>query len=322
MFRSTSFVTIALALVACSDGKKSSIAIDDFVDALRSAECDFEVRCEAVPDEATCIEASPLSSTTLITTIADAKSGLITYDEKAAAACVNVFAGLGCTFSDITAPVEICNSVFAGTVATNGACVVDGECADHGNCVATDQSCDSATACCAGTCAVNMTSQSPIGGPCSDSECVDGAYCSHPATGAPVCAAQVSSEGGACDAFDACKAPLQCDLGIGTGTGTCKSLPAEGEACETSSLFACNDLRDYCDPTAKVCTHRVDVGADCTNASCAGFAGCDQTTKKCVARPSLGDACDDSSAGNCLGSLDCVDGTCSAGPAGMDCSGS
>jgi len=321
MINSTCVVGIALALAACSDnGGKSSIPLDDFVDEIRSAECDFEVRCEAVPDKATCLEALPFDTTEVLTTIADAKAGLVHYDDKAAARCVNSFEKLGCSFGDLTAAVDPCRDMFSGSVAAGGACVIDAECADRANCEATDTTCDPSTACCAGTCGAARLDV-PIGGACTGSMCVSGAFCDIPSgASSGTCTAQLSTEGAACDALDACKAPLQCALGA--ASGTCTKLPAEGEACDGQSFLACDDLRDYCDPVTLTCAHRVDVGADCTDATCAGFAGCDATTKKCVSRPSLGDACDDGPGGSCLGSLHCVDGTCTAGAAGMDCSSS
>jgi hypothetical protein len=316
---------VLLAMLAGCPGD-DSIAIDDLPDALQKAECDFEVRCELVPDQATCVAALPFNSTDELTTIAGVKSGRIGYDGKVAKDCIDAFEGFDCSLGTLEhAVIDSCQTIFSGTVAVGGACVVSEECVDLGACKQTDPSCDASTACCAGTCAAGVT-KIAIGGSCSsaNNNCIETAYCDIP-TGAPMgtCTALVEGEGTVCDASDACAPPRQCVAPTGSTTGACTTLPPEGQHCDPQSFFGCNDLRDYCDQTTSLCTHRVGVGVACegsNGAQCIGFDQCDTTTSLCVARPSVGQACGGAAGLECLGDLACVNGTCTAQPAGMTCS--
>jgi hypothetical protein len=316
-----SLVLVAVALGGCPSD--DTISIDKLADSLQSAECDFEVRCEAVADVATCKAALPLDSTDELTTIAAVKAGSISYDGKLAKQCVDSFEALACTFVAIENSVsDACQDIFTGTVAIGSACIVSEQCADHGTCQHSDPNCDTTTACCTGAC-VAGTVKTPIGGTCTGGGCVAGAYCDVP-SGAQIgtCKAEITGEGTLCDSGEACAAPRVCVIPSGMATGTCKTLPAEGAQCDDTQLFACDDLRDYCDPTTTVCTHRAGVGDTCGGTSgvqCVGFATCDPSTSKCVARPGLGDTCDESTGLDCIGELSCVNLTCVAPAAGMTC---
>ena len=313
---------VLLAVLAGCPGD-DSISIDALPDALQNAECDFEVRCELVPDQATCAAVLPLDNTNELTTIAEVNNGRINYDGKLAKQCVDTFETLGCNLSAIeNAVVDSCSQMFSGTIAVGGACIVSEECVDQGNCEQTDPNCDATTACCVGAC-VAVQPKTAIGATCAGSTCVEGAYCDIPTgTSSGTCKALVQGEDAACDAFDACAAPRECVIPQTMTAGTCKTLPAEGAQCDTQTFLGCNDLRDYCDKTTALCTHHVGVGDACngpTGATCVGFAMCDAMTSKCVARPSLGDACDESMGLDCIGDLSCVNLKCVGQPTGMTC---
>jgi hypothetical protein len=104
-----------------------------------------------------------------------------------------------------------------------------------------------------------------------------------------------------------------------SNTGTCGAYPKRGEPC-IDDVFACDDVRDACDPVTSKCIARLAVGADCSSFNgCVAYAYCDQTTEKCVKKVGAGQPC--TSDGNCLGGLDCdpAEGKCVERPPQIVC---
>nr|MBA3500491.1 hypothetical protein [Deltaproteobacteria bacterium] len=235
-----------------------------------------------------------------------------------AAKCADAQGNTNCTFPGFNVE-NPCEDVFTGTVATGGACVIDLQCANFGNCVQTVPSCDSDLMCCPGTC-MGMSAESPIGGPCGNDVnfCASGSYCKEPATGPGTCTALLAGEGTACDAIDACVNPLYCNLSFTTGTGTCKKPAASGQTCVRMDLIPCADSREFCDPTMLKCIKDVSIGATCGNGvQCVGYSSCLNGT--CVADIPAGGACQVDAGADCVGGLECIAGKCALPPPGMVC---
>jgi hypothetical protein len=304
-----------LVLVACVAACDDSIPIEELPDEIRDAQCEFAVRCQLIEDAQTCRAVTGFTGNVFETIIAGVDDGTIDYDADAARECVDAFADRSCEFPGFH-DSNPCDDVFDGTVAAGGACFVDEECANDGNCRPTQTGCDRDIACCPGTCEA-VPALVAIGGTCdATSSCVDTAYCKRP-MGQPTgtCTALIA-EGAACDELDACADPMFCDL-LGGGSMTCKRPAASGATCSRMHLVPCLDIRDYCDATALVCVRRVGVGESCSAGTpCVGYASCQAMS--CVADLEVGAACMANGA-DCAGSLACVNGTCTAPPAGMAC---
>lgn len=303
-----------LALVASCGG--GSISVEDLPDEVKDARCDNLVKCEGIADQTTCNGAYSSDETQLPAIQAGIKNGTIKYNGDKAGDCVDQLGGASCEFTGFHND-SACDDVLTGTVVTGGACVLDVQCANHGQCVATSGSCDPDTTCCAGTC-MGGSSESALGGPCDDEmhTCATTAYCKPGTTSGSngVCTALVAGEGTACDDITACANPLYCNLNFQTGMGTCKKPAASGAACVRTDLLPCVDGRDYCNATSLTCVRRIAVGAACTSGAmpCVDYASCISGT--CVGDIAAGGACVVDSGANCAGSLDCISGTCQIGP--------
>ncbi len=307
-----------LALVACGGG---SIAVENLPDEVKGARCDNLVRCEGIVDQKTCDASTFVDEGTLPAIEAAIKNGTIKYNGDKAADCVDQLSGQSCSFEGFHT-TSACEGVLTGTVATGGACVLDAQCANHGQCEPSGTTCDPETTCCPGTCMGGST-ESAIGGPCDDEmhTCGSAAYCKAGTTSGSVgtCTAVVTAEGGACDDITACANPLYCNLNFQTNMGTCKKPAASGAACVRADLIACVDSRDYCSTTTMTCVRQTAVGAACAPGSmpCVDYATCINSV--CVADIALGGACVADTGANCAGSLECRMGTCQAPMPGPVC---
>lgn len=307
-----------VGVIGCGGG--GGISVGDLPDEIEGAQCDRAVACEGIADRATCDAAVELDAADYGSIEAGVEDGTIKYDSGKAADCADSFGSTDCTFPGFHSD-DPCEDVFVGTVPTGGACMIDLQCANFGECVQTMPSCDPDLMCCAGTC-MGMTAESPIGGPCNNETnfCAANAFCKTPqGGGAGTCTALLAGEGTACDEIDACENPLYCNLSFETGTGTCKRAAASGATCSRMDLIPCADSRDYCDPTMLKCVRDAAVGAACpTGVQCVGYASCIAGT--CVADIPAGGACQVEAGADCAGSLECISGTCVLPPPGMTCS--
>ena len=295
---------LAAVAVACGGG----VGVEDLPDELTSKVCEGQVECGAFPDIATC-EESGLFNIDIDGIQADIDAGIVSYDEDAARRCLDAYdALLTCelSFSNeaFIALQEACEAVFTGTVETGGACTESEQCAGAASC--DEVACPDA--CCMGSCVADEPETlAEIGQSCADDDCVAGAYC---VGDTELCAATVEI-GGACADFDACDEPAICDFDLQTQMGTCLELNGEGGSCDPDVLFVqCLRTDNFCDPADSTCKARLEVGAACVGQQCVGFAGC--VASVCTARPKLGEACEIDGQLRCLGSLDCVAGTCVA----------
>ena len=88
----------------------------------------------------------------------------------------------------------------------------------------------------------------------------------------------------------------------------------------TTVMGYCDDARDVCDQTTRLCTSRIAVGGACSTIDgCVAYATCDGTT--CVAMPGPGASCDSIAQDPCLLNLSCDTTTmhCSLPPSSASC---
>jgi hypothetical protein len=313
--------SILVLVVAMGCGGGGGVSVGDLPDSIDDNRCDRLVACQGVQDRATCDAATQTDVSGYGSVEAAVEDGTIKYDSGAAADCANSYGSTNCTFPGFHEK-DPCDDIFKGTVATGGACVIDLQCANNGNCQYAGN-CDPEVMCCTGTCqGGQMQMESAIGGPCGDDihSCAVNAYCKEAGQGPGTCTALVTMEGAACDEIDACSNPMYCNLNFQTGTGTCKKPAASKAACSRMDLLPCADLRDHCDPTSMTCVRDIAVGMPCaTGQQCVGYASCIAGT--CVADIPLNGAC--TTGGNtaqCAVDLECTAGKCQLPPTtGVTC---
>jgi len=330
MNRLVTLLSAVLALASCKDGKPPAgpLGLEDFRDRLFAEFCRLEVLCEGSPDMATCMASLQEQPGFYATIEQDIAAGRVTYDAVKAGRCIALIEQVpSCKRSD-TAPLaagfddefgEFCSKVFTGTVADGGSCFLSEQCVGDSYCARSDAVCSPSRQCCAGTCTA-LTPRIPVGGDCSmpSSSCAPGSFCSGPASGPRTCTLPSTVEGTACNS-QLCADPLYCDVDA-TGMGTCKRVVATGAPCNPIA-DGCDDLRDHCDPTTRVCTRQIRVGGACDPAlyHCVRYATCQGTT--CTKRPTAGEACP-ATGPACLGGLTCEaqTGTCALSLVGGACS--
>jgi hypothetical protein len=310
-------LSAALLFAACGGGGGSTATVRDFLDSTHDSLCDFQVRCGAFPDKATCL-AVTFSNTEQATILADVEAGRVDYDADQAGACLDVIEGLGCDTGSLldSTLAATCNAVFSGHVAIGATCVNDEQCVDGADCQKAS-SCTAADTCCAGSCVAAPDTEVAMGGDCSQNRnCVAGTYCSR----ANTCDARITEEGATCDSFSACAAPLVCNI-VATAMGTCYKPVGHDETCDPQVLLGpCADIADYCDATTLKCTSRGKDGDACdanNSDSCVAYATCQVGI--CKDRPVAGEGCVVDSARACLGDLGCVNDVCTAPPAATAC---
>src|SRR5438105_4590868 len=116
---------------------------------LALAECNYFVRCGLLPDQATCEKALANAAPQLQ---ADEKAGRVSFDPKAAEACLVAIAQLDCAqggLADVVLTAPGCASVEKGLVVEGGNCYSSNACSD-GNCDLPN--CATLTTCCVGKC--------------------------------------------------------------------------------------------------------------------------------------------------------------------------
>ncbi len=314
------YLIVLAVLGACGGGGGGKVAIADLPESLADAQCEAAVRCGDFPDLASCQAALILAGNGVETTIGAVEAGTIQYDEGKAGECLDQIASSSCEFEGFHG-TNACADLFVGTVATGGACFVDEECANAGECAITDDTCDPNAACCPGVCQGGST-EVALGGACNgDKACAANTYCKPGAVqGADgTCSALNTAEGTACDGIDACVNPMYCNFDFGTNEFTvCTKAAASNATCDPTVLIACADVRDYCDATM-TCVRAAGAGQACApeGAECLAYATC--TNMTCVTDPLAGDACVVDAEPSCLGTLECTAGTCQPPAPGMSC---
>jgi hypothetical protein len=284
------------------DGTSAGIALAEFPSEYMDAYCSYLARCAFMPDKATCEATLVLDLPQLV---AGVKAEKIKYDAKAAAACLAAIKSMACTKGF---PSPTCKDAMKPLVINGGACFVDDECitgyCDKGTC-------GSSAKCCPGTCRPAED--------CSYTGCPDGQFCVSTDPYKRTCQAKAGL-GQPCTYSEteesSCVAGATCTWSE-SGDATCVKIPAEGQKCETDTLFMdCSSSLDYCDEVTLKCTRKVPVGGSCSKYNCVAYAECD-STGTCVALPGPGEEC--KSDDWCLGSLYCYSGTCDFPPPSPIC---
>jgi hypothetical protein len=300
-------------LAACDGGSSAGLTFDQYAARANDVVCAINVRCGSIPDKASCVSALD----GLEQAKADVQSGKTIFDGVAGAACLDAFDDYDCRAStDFTGP-EACEQTAKGTLADGAACSTSAQCVS-GTCSYAAVDCDRQTTCCPGTCAPTRVIVAEGGACGGDSQACDtGLYCDS-LTSPAVCKKR-GALGATCGTFTSCLSTLTCVRAAGATTGTCTAYPKRGEPCTASAFSICDDAHDFCDPATTKCAARLAVGADCTAATegCVRYAACDPTSHLCVKKPGLGQPC--AEPGDCLGSLDCVNGTCAVDPPRIVC---
>jgi hypothetical protein len=317
----------ALIAAGCGGAGSKPVNLDDLFSRVYGTFCKYEVACDAMPDMATCLDATQNARNYIATLKQDIASGKVKYDAAKAGACVDLVErvyGTGCSRTAIAANSDrsgnACADMLAGTVPDGGVCYFSLECANGGSCYQTDTSCSSWLQCCSGACQGTTTPIVPVGGKCSSTDrCAGDAYCDTSVSGVTgTCKLPSAGEGAACADETSCAPPLYCDLDPTAGMGTCRRPAATGEACADGFGFiVCDDVRDYCDPSSLTCARRAGIGASCSSSqACIDYAECDGMT--CLALPKPGEAC---RGGSCLGTAKCdgASGYCTVPSSGDAC---
>jgi hypothetical protein len=310
---------LSIAIVSATACGGSSVSVNDLTKEYVKSYCEYQVRCGYAPDAKTCEASITLDNNDFLTAVDGVDMGKIDYDSGAAGDCLDAVAGQSCNFEGFhDNSQQACGEIFTGKTAQGGACFTNFECAGGASCVATDSNCDSSTTCCPGTCGAPATTVAS-GGACGDNDtCADGTYCKPPASGSGdgVCTAYVTMEGAACDAFEACANPMICDIFL--DMPVCEKPAAAGATCNPDALLPCVDLRQHCDMTSMKCVDALADGGACMSSSeCKNGSSC--VNMVCTADLKAGAACMADMGADCMGDLECTNGTCALPPTGMSC---
>jgi hypothetical protein len=215
-----------------------------------------------------------------------------------------------------------CELVLVGTVAEEGGCFIDEECADgdngqEGDCSAEPGQC--------GTCSLGPA-RAAAGEDCAHSDCASGLFCNDQ----QLCEARPSSNGGS--AGEACEASTFDAIGDCDRSANLLCINAACQAAEFSSEAGadCGNNGVLCEgglvcPVdtsggSTQCAQAKAIGEACIEmngqdgalmTACGSDAFCDIQEQICAARKANGEACEDD--GHCSGDS-CIDGTCTTAP--------
>ncbi|MDE0881685.1 MAG: hypothetical protein OSB21_03760 [Myxococcota bacterium] len=241
------------------------------------------------------------------------EAGTITFSTEHWAACKS---SLGTTCLDNASAV--CERVLVGTVAEEGGCFVDEECASADNGQAGECSA-SANQC--GTCSLRAL-EAGTGESCAEIDCADDLRCN----GEAICEAALTDNGGS--AGDACEAepydPVgDCDRGADLLciNATCQATEFSSEAgadCGSNGVLCEGGLVCPIDTSggSSQCTQARVAGEACIEmgpadgalmTACVSDAFCSAEERVCAAKKGVNEACDGD---NHCSNDNCIDGVC------------
>jgi hypothetical protein len=291
-FRKSSAVLLGAGLAlagACEEETEvTGIPLEQFQQQAKGATCERLVRCNMMPDVASCDATIP-TDRGIVQSVAAVNAGELSYDPAAGRACVDAISAHKCEggYSLPLALREICDKVFGSRKA-------EGEpCFDAAECQGLDAVCEGSCPdrCCSGTCRL-------AGGT--------------GALGAP------------CGPMSPCAPDLLCRQDEMTMMDTCQAKLGPGESCgDTSDCIEGHG----CDPATNTCFRQADSNAACNPAlaapGCAAVGEyCDAMAQKCLPLPGAGEACvtNGSVADACAPYATCMGGSCALLPsAGQSC---
>ena len=265
---------VALVVAGCSSGGGNGGISDPasfqqqaaVASCQQAARCGFigaseEKKCEM--DAATTAKMYPSAYS-----IADAvKQKRLTFDAKAAQACVEAQKNAGCSVDAYFDALDKCAPTYKGAVPTGGTCLSSFECATGNWC---DQGNGTGTDGCSGTCKANDAAGAtcdPNNPHCNDSDYCDGTTMKCTAR------AQVGQPCGQveCAIGSTCKGYIPADDTTTPPTpetpGTCSGRGKLGDPCQTY-FFGDTDCQVglFCDPNQQnpVCSQPLAMGSDCS----------------------------------------------------------
>lgn len=295
-----------------------------FLDQVIAAECDFYVRCRALPDKSTCQKFfGTLAGTSLASFAYSVDQGRTAIHTSDLPACLTMLSSAPCT--SISFGTEMvsasCNAIVTGTISSGGECIDNDECkpglkCDKGDCSAS---------CCVGTC-VTGSARAEVGGGCTDDRsCVDSAFCkqtfnSTTAKITGICQPRAAVDA-VCSDYNGCVNEARC--AGASGSKTCIALAKDGAGCSSNGA-SCESVASTCDPSTGTCQPRLADGAPCgatadagataaLSAGCLSYSFCKNGT--CAPLPWAGEACSTQDGGafdECLLVGKCVAGSCQA----------
>ena len=285
-----SAAALLTGLAACGDASDRAPPIprEDFVKELAAAVCDNIGPC--------CMTEGFSFEQAACHTTADREAGEffaplltdgIAYDGAAARECVDKFAELARTCSEMTTLGSGCARIFRGARTLGETCTSSAECANGG---CGPQGGTSEPKCQATSASFRAKSGEPCNATCSsaDSRFNIETVCGRAGPGTP------PPMQGSCFTNDG----LYCSTSF-----VCVAIPAVGQACDTAPL--CSGSA-FCENGT--CTPRRTAGS-CENPdTCSSAAYCDFTTRECRPKAAIGAAC--TSTAECQTPSSCTDGVC------------
>lgn len=282
---------VLLLLLGCGDDLNGiTLAERNQLEAL--ARCKQQARCGLFADEDTCV--AFLRDRRVDPALAAAvEAGVVQYRAIAEQQCLEELADVSCdqTSRSFRVAPSSCQGALLGTRNSGQDCRFDSECATA-RC--TEGICEPYE-CCQGMCRAARASK----GPCLDNtDCFDTEYCSRDHVCSPL-----ESELAPCISDAACDFGLACIGASSIEPGTCRKLPAIGQACPYQR---CAEVGAKCGPNG-MCIRLGLPGDTCADdTDCSPYSACNQATRTCEAIPVLGMACED----RCAGNAACANGTC------------
>lgn len=286
----------------CGGDEELDLTIETFAQTYDAAYCDYLVRCNAMPDLATCTRVVGPDEN-IIQALNSTLYGNLAFDDAGAEACIAAVKDATCDTSGGFAKAirDVCTSAFTNKGKAETPCFVDLECEDGLECDL-DPACTDA--CCPGKCSASQTGV-PVGGDCTTAPCVVDAFCDRMGdmpTDPGTCKARGEASAN-CGAANECKEGLTCDTG---GSRTCFQQSRTGEQCNPDlENNPCLNANEYCDAATSKCVALPKPGQPCVASGprmnqCAVYAVCNMGT--CQKKPDVGEACMND---NCIGNLDC-----------------
>ena len=289
----------------------------------------LELVISASPDEASCIQWVTdrfLGGNGGNLTEADIAQGLIQYNGANAYTCLTnakaQFQSLGCNLDVIEDPT--CEQVITGLQPLGASCAGGDHCAS--------KACDFTNAemvCDFGVC-VEPLAESPVGGSCEDSGCVDGAICTLGGNDNLVCIAEGSRPAGeTCYASEECAGSLAC-IQNAEGNDVCSSVSYGdlGATCDIAGVSRCRpglvcDVQVAGMDVVFSCAQPIAQGGQCVGSfqcqnglQCAGVNLDMGQFGSCSPLKGAGATCENTL--ECNLDLVCtMDGTCGADPSAM-----
>ncbi len=255
------------------------------------ARCKQLARCGLFADETSCVTFARDRSDGALAAAVEA--GVVRFDPTLEQQCLDDLATASCdqTSRSFRIPSLSCQGALLGTRNAGQDCRFDDECATA-RC--TEGICEPYE-CCQGNCREARASL----GPCIDkTDCFETEYCTRDHVCAPL-----EHELKPCINDGACDFGLACIGASSIEPGTCRRLPAIGQACPYGR---CADVGAKCDTTG-VCAPLGLPGDRCNdNTDCSPYAECNQASGTCEAIPVLGMAC----VNRCAGNAACANGVC------------